>query len=87
MKRYTNGTDTSYTLCFEEDNQVRVILSYEDKRYIPENKSNFVGIDVNSKHNLFQCSNGSILDYDRNLLEVLSKEYFRSSFKRIFEVR
>ena len=77
MKRYTNGTDTSYTLCFEEDNQVRVILSYEDKRYIPENKSNFVGIDVNSKHNLFQCSNGSILDYDRNLLEVLSKEYLK----------
>lgn len=31
MKRYTNGTDTSYTLCLEENKQVRVILSYEDK--------------------------------------------------------
>ena len=64
MKRYTNGTDTSYTLCFEEEN-------------IPENKNNFVGIDINSKHNLFQCSNGLTIDYDRKLLEVLSKEYLK----------
>lgn len=77
MKRYTNGTDTSYTLCLEEDNQVRVILSYEDEREIPENKQNFVGIDVNSKHNLFQCSNGDTIDYDRKLVEVLSKELFK----------
>lgn len=77
MKRYTNGTDTAYTLCLEENNQVRVILSYEDKRYIPENKSNFVGIDVNSKHNLFQCSNGDVIDYDRELVEVLSKELLK----------
>ena len=77
MKRYTNGTDTSYVLCFEENNQIRIILSYEDKRYLPENKNNFVGIDINSKHNLFQCSNGSILDYDRKLLETLSNEYLK----------
>ena len=77
MKKYTNGTNTCYTLCFEEENKIRIILSYEDKRYIPENKSNFVGIDVNSKHNLFQCSNGLTIDYDRNLLEVLSKEYLK----------
>ena len=77
MKRYTNGTDTSYTLCFEENNQVRAILSYEDEREIPENKSSYVGIDVNSKHNLFQCSNGLTIDYDRKLLEVLSKEYLK----------
>ena len=77
MKRYTNGTNTCYTLCFEEDNQIRIVLSYEDKRYIPENKSNFVGIDINSKHNLFQCSNGNVIDYDRKLLEILSKEYLK----------
>lgn len=77
MKKYTNGTNTCYTLCFEEENQIRIILSYEDKRYIPENKSNFVGIDINSKHNLFQCSNGLTIDYDRKLLEVLSKEYLK----------
>ena len=77
MKRYTNSTNTSYVLCFEEGNQIRVILSYEDKRYIPENKNNFVGIDINSKYNLFQCSNGLTIDYDRKLLEVLSKEYLK----------
>lgn len=77
MKRYTNGTDTSYTLCLEENNQIRIILSYADDRKIPENKSNFVGIDVNSKHNLFQCSNGEIIDYDRKLVEILSKELLK----------
>lgn len=77
MKRYTNGTDTAYTLCLEENKQVRVILSYEDGREIPENKQNFVGIDVNSKHNLFQCSNGDTIDYDRKLVEVLSKELLK----------
>ena len=77
MKKYTNGTNTCYTLCFEEENKIRIILSYEDKRYIPENKSNFVGIDINSKHNLFQCSNDLTIDYDRKLLEVLSKEYLK----------
>ena len=78
MKRYTNGTDTSYTLCLEENNQVRVILSYEDEREIPDNKSNFAGIDVNSKHNLFQCSNGDTIDYDRKLVEILSKELLKT---------
>ena len=77
MKRYTNGTDTSYTLCLEEDNQIRIILSYEGEREIPENKNNFVGIDVNSKHNLFQCSNGDAIDYDRKLVETLSKELLK----------
>ena len=77
MKRYTNGTNTSYTLCFEENNQVRIILSYEGEREIPENKSSYVGIDVNSKHNLFQCSNGDTIDYDRKLVEILSKELLK----------
>lgn len=77
MQRYTNGTFTSYTLCLEEDNQVRIILSYEDEREIPENKSNYVGIDVNSKHNLFQCSNGDTIDCDRKLVETLSKELLK----------
>ena len=76
MKRYTNGTNMSYTLCLEENNQVRVILAYEDEREYAEvnDKDEVIGIDVNSKHNLFQCSNGETIDYDRKLVEVLSKE-------------
>ena len=77
MKRYKNGASTSYILCFEEDNRIRIIFSYADDREIPENKSNFVGIDVNSKHNLFQCSNGDTIDYDRKLVEILSKELLK----------
>jgi putative transposase len=32
---------------------------------------------VNSKHNLFQCSNGDTIDYDRKLVEILSKELLK----------
>lgn len=74
LKRYTNGTDTSYTICLEENNQIRMILSYEDERYFPEAKDRIIGIDVNSKYNLLQCSNGYEIDFDRELVEELSKE-------------
>lgn len=74
LKRYTNGTDTSYTICLEENNQIRMILSYEDERYFPEAKDRIVGIDVNSKHNLMTCSNGYEIDFDRELVETPSKE-------------
>ena len=74
LKRYTNGTDTSYTICLEDNNQIRMILSYEDERYFPEAKDRIIGIDVNSKHNLMTCSNGYEIDFDRELVEELSKE-------------
>ena len=74
LKRYTNGTDTSYTICLEENNQIRMILSYEDERYFPEARDKIIGIDVNSKHNLMTCSNGYEIDFDRELVETLSKE-------------
>ena len=74
LKRYTNGTDTSYTICLEEYNQIRMILSYEDEREYPDAKDRIIGIDVNSKHNLMTCSNGYEIDFDRELVETLSKE-------------
>ena len=74
LKRYTNGTDTSYTICLEENNQIRMILSYEDERYFPEAKDRIIGIDINSKHNLMTCSNGYEIDFDRELVKTLSKE-------------
>ena len=77
MTRYTNNTDTSYTLSFEKNNQVRIILSFEDERIIPENKFKLIGIDVNSKHNLLQCSNGDYIDFDRVLIKCLSKELLK----------
>ena len=74
LKKYTNGTDTSYTICLEENNQIRMILFYEDEREYPEAKDRIIGIDVNSKHNLLQCSNGYEIDFDRELVETLSNE-------------
>jgi IS605 OrfB family transposase len=77
MTRYTNNTDTSYTLSFEKNKQVRIILSFEAERIIPENKFKLIGIDVNSKHNLLQCSNGDYIDFDRDLIKCLSKELLK----------
>lgn len=74
LKRYTNGTDTSYIICLEENNQIRMILSYEDEREYPKAKDRIIGIDVNLKHNLLQCSNGYEIDFDRELVETLSNE-------------
>lgn len=74
LKKYTNGTDTSYTICLEEQNQIRMILSYVDERDYPEAAGRVIGIDVNSKHNLLKCSNGYEIDFDRELVETLSKE-------------
>ena len=74
LKRYTNGTDTSYTICLEENNQVRMILSYENEREFPKARDRIIGIDVNSKHNLMICSNGYEIDFDRELVETLSRE-------------
>ena len=74
LKRYTNGTDTSYIICLEENNQIRMILSYENEREFPEARDRIIGIDVNSKHNLMTCSNGYEIDFDRELVETLSRE-------------
>ena len=74
LKKYTNGTDTSYIICLEENNQIRMILSYEDEREFPKAKDRIIGIDVNSKHNLITCSNGYEIDFDRELVETLSRE-------------
>ena len=74
LKKYTNGTDTSYTICCEKDNQIRMILSHEGEREYPDAFGRIIGIDVNSKHNLLQCSNGYEIDFDRRLVETLSNE-------------
>ena len=74
MKKYTNGTDTAFTIFFENKKDVKIILSFEDSRVIPENKSNFIGIDVNVKHNLMSCSDGTIITYDEKTLNAIIEE-------------
>lgn len=42
-------------------------------RHIPDSKTNFVGIDVNVKCNLFSLSNNVSYDYDRKLVDDYTK--------------
>ena len=78
LSKYTNGTDTSYTICFiEKFKAVKVVLSYEDQRYYPDvnpDTDNYVGFDVNSKHSQLVGSNGVVVDHHRVALDKLVTE-------------
>lgn len=74
IKDYHKETnDVEYTITFERNN-IKINLVKEDKRFIPENKTNYVGVDVNVKHNLFSLSDGKTFDYNRILVNKLSSE-------------
>jgi len=77
MSQYANGTDTSYIVSITDDNRIRVILTKKGERIKPNDKTSFIGIDVNVKHNLFHCSNDMTIDYDRELVDELSKELLK----------
>ena len=71
--------DYEYVICFDEYNKtIKVNLCKECERYMPENKKSYVGIDVNSKHNLFSCSDGEIFDYNHKLVKDYLKERKRT---------
>lgn len=77
LKKYSNGTDTSYTVCFvPTENVVRVVLSHEGAREFPDASPDdtFVGFDANSKHNQLVGSNGIVVDHNREVLDALVKE-------------
>lgn len=73
MKQYTNGTDTSYIVKFNSNKSVQVILSHEDDREIPDSNicTNYVGFDINSKHNQLTGSNGLSTYHNQKLLNDL----------------
>lgn len=73
MKQYFKWNSSPYTICVESE-RIRVILSCKGEREYPDNKTNFVGIDVNTKHNLLQCSDNSYIDYDRRVFSALATE-------------
>lgn len=77
MKDYRKDTNSfEYVITFER-NKIKINLVKEDKRFIPENKTNYVGIDVNVKHNLFSLSDGNTFDYNRKLVNKLSSELIK----------
>ncbi len=75
MSEYKKPTpDVEYLITFTDRGKIKVNISKDGKRFIPENKVNYCGIDVNVKHNLFSLSDNSNFDYDRNLLSKLTSE-------------
>lgn len=56
-----------YTVIFRDD-EVEIATTKPKKRKYLTNGEDFVGADVNVKHNLFATSTGDVLDVDRDLL-------------------
>ena len=75
MRDYRKSNpDYEYTITFNEKiHQVNIHLCKDGKRYIPEPNGEVVGIDVNCKHNLFTLSDGTIYDYNRELVNEFCK--------------
>jgi len=71
------SNDYEYVISFIDEEQIKITLSISGERYIPENKTNYVGIDVNIKHNMFALSTGDTFDYNRTLIDKLSKELIK----------
>ena len=72
---HKSNPDYEYVICFDEYHKtVKINLCKDCEIIIPDHKSNFVGIDVNSKHNLFSCSNGEVYDYNHKLVKDYLKE-------------
>ncbi len=57
-----------YTIHFNGKKIERIILSRKEIEEIPTDNFNFLGIDINIKHNLFSTSDNFTIDYDRDLM-------------------
>ena len=64
-----NEQITSYTVCFEKKNTIRIVLSKNVEEYILPDTENYFGVDVNIKNNLFATSTGTKIDFDRDLFD------------------
>ena len=84
LKRYCNGTDTSYKIVIR-GNKIHFVLTREGERYkhneeITENNS--IGIDVNSKHNMFALSTGEFIPNDTDIIKDLENELLKIDNKQ-----
>ena len=76
LKRYCNGTDTSYTITFKHKT-IQIILTRDGKRYIPINEieqEKVVGADVNQKHNMIILSDGFQIQHNNEITDELEKQ-------------
>jgi transposase len=84
LNRYCNGTDTFYTMVVR-GNDIHVVLSRDGYRYKNNDEitdENTVGIDVNSKHNMFALSTGEFIPNDDALIADLKTELIKIDHKQ-----
>ena len=62
-----------YTCTLEKD-RLKIVIVEDDNRVYPISIGNHIeGIDINVKHNLIQCSDGYVIDYDRKMVKSILK--------------
>lgn len=63
-----------YTVVFDKFGRIKINFAKPCNRYIPEvtSEDEIFGIDVNIKHNMMMLSDGTVYDYDRDLLKQLT---------------
>ena len=84
LNRYCNGTDTSYTMVVR-GKDIHVVLARDGYRYKNTDEiteENTVGIDVNSKHNMFALSTGEFIPHDDALITDLENELLKIDQKQ-----
>ena len=84
LKKYYNGRDTSYTIVVR-GNDIHIVLTRDGYRYKNTDEiteENTVGIDVNSKHNMFALSNGEVIPNDDALIADLETELLKIDQKQ-----
>lgn len=84
LNRYCNGKNTSYTMVVR-GKDIHVVLARDGYRYKNTDEiteDNTVGIDVNSKHNMFALSTGEFIPHDEELVAELETELLRIDQKQ-----
>jgi len=84
LSRYCNGTDTFYTVVIR-GNDIHFVLARDGHRYKHKEEITeeiTIGIDVNSKHNMFALSNGEFIPHDEELIADLETELLKVDAKQ-----
>jgi transposase len=74
LKYKKKSSDYEYSVVFTNKGKIKVNLCVDEKRIIPNNKTNYIGIDLNEKNNLFALSDGTTFDYNRKLITQITDE-------------
>ena len=84
LNRYCNGRDTSYTMVVR-GKDIHVVLARDGYRYKNADEiteENTIGIDVNSKHNMFAVSTEEFIPNDDALIADLETELLKIDQKQ-----